>query len=123
MFPKRNRSDNAIINQIFTKSRFINSSNLTVRFILNTKYSSPHISFIVPKTTSKKAVERNLLKRRGYSVLSKYLNRFPVDFLGVFIFNKKSLIYFGLKGKNKLKNKESIQNLENEIKNILNKVN
>lgn len=121
MFLKINRVDKSIIKQIFTKSRFINSANITLKFILNNKLPK-RVSFIVPKSTSKKAVERNLLRRRGYSVLSKYLDTLPFGFMGVFVFNKKSVFYFGLKSKNKLKNRESIKNLENEIKNLLNKI-
>ena len=78
------------------------------------------ISFIVPKTVSKSAVVRNLLKRRGYACIRKNISFLPHSFWGAFIFGKKSVLFFGSK---KRKNNPSVKNLDFEIKNILEKVN
>ena len=118
MLPKKNRADKKLVEKIFQEGKFINSPNLTLKFIKE-KILVPQISFITPKSVSKKAVERNLLRRQGYFILKKYFHKFPVGFSGVFIFGKKSMEFFGGR-KNKKRN--PIKNLEDEIKNILNKI-
>ena len=126
MLPKKNRADRKSVERIFKEGRYVNSNNLTLKFILPhpsplliKERVFPQISFVVPKTVSKKAVVRNLLRRRGYAVLKPYLSTFPVGFTGVFLFGKKSKDIFGGR-KNKTRN--PIQDLENEIKIILNKL-
>ncbi len=107
MLKKKNRADTKTIEQIFKNGRFVDSSNLTFKFILR-KSSSPRLSFIAPKGVAKLAVKRNFLRRLGYNILRKYIDQFPVGILGVFIFKKYQ---------------EDILIIENEIKNILNKIN
>jgi RNase P protein component len=66
------------------------------------------ISFIAPKKIAKLAVKRNFLRRKGYLILKKYIEQFPLGTLGVFIFKKPE---------------ENILKIENEIKKILSKIN
>lgn len=108
MLPRKNRADKKIIEKVFKEGKFLVSESLTFKFILTNSPSAPRISFIAPKSIAKLAVKRNLLRRRGYSVLEKHINQFPLGILGVFIFKKP---------------KDDILILENEIKNILNKIN
>lgn len=108
MLPKKNRADKNAVEKIFKEGKFINSPNLTFKFILNSPGKAPRISFIAPKNIAKLAVKRNLLRRRGYAALKKYLKDFPVGLVGVFIFKK---------------HQEDILILDNEIKTILNKIN
>jgi len=125
MLPKKNRADKKAVGRIFKEGKFINSPNLTFRFVSTREYESfsskqpdsslptrkflcPRISVIVPKAVAKLAVKRNLLRRLGYSVLEKYINQFPSPLLGVFVFKKYQ---------------DNVLILEHEIKNILNKVN
>ena len=126
MLSKKNRVDKKLTNEIFKKGRFINSSNLTLKFFISAsaknndkKAFPPRVSFITPKTVSKNAVVRVLLRRRGYAVLQRYLCNFPAGFAGAFVFGKNGLSVFGGR-----KNKENnpIKNLENEIKEILHKI-
>jgi ribonuclease P protein component len=107
MLPKKNRVDKKIIEKIFQEGKFINSPNLTFKFILKKGDSTPQVSFLVPKSAVKKAVTRNLLRRKSYFVLEKYFDKLPVNLAGVFVFNKK---------------KTSPYNLEEEIKIILDKL-
>ncbi len=107
MLPPKNRVDKKNVDLIFKKGNFLNSPNLTFKFLLIKGSLQPRISFIVPKNISKKAVVRNLLRRRGYIALEKHLKSFPVSLLGVFIFKKYQ---------------DDILILENEIKNILYKI-
>ena len=107
MLPKKNRADTKTVEKIFKVGRFLNSPSLTFKFILN-QGNNKKISFIAPKSIAKLAVKRNFLRRRGYNVLQKYLKDFPDGILGVFIFRKLE---------------DNVLILENEIKNILSKIN
>jgi len=129
MLPKINRADKKTIEKIFSIGKFVNSPNLSLKFFVSYddkknfllgKKMSPQIAFITPKTISKKASTRNLLRKRGYAVFRKYLNTIPSGFSGVFIFSKKSERVFGGR---KSRIFDPISNLENEIKIILNKIN
>lgn len=91
---------------MFASGQFINSSSLTLKFIKK-ESAAPRISFIVPKNVAKSAVTRNDLRRRGYSVIKKYLNSLPHGFVGAFVF-KKTL---------------TLDELDYEIKAIFNKIN
>ncbi|PIR68363.1 hypothetical protein COU49_01445 [Candidatus Nomurabacteria bacterium CG10_big_fil_rev_8_21_14_0_10_35_16] len=120
MLTKENRADRKTIAKIFQDGAFINSPNLTLKFIFDPKLKTPTISFITPKTVSKSAVKRNALRRRGYGVLRGYLNDLPNNLAGVFIFGKNSLSHFAGRKNTKY---NPVLNLENEIKNILSKIN
>ncbi len=108
MLPKKNRLGRKSIEQLFKKSVFVVCPNLTLRFFIESTQNNPKISFLVPKTIVKQATKRNLLRRRGYLALEKYVNQFPNGFIGVFVFKKYE---------------DSVLILENEIKNLLNKIN
>ena len=108
MLPKKNRVDTKTVKEIFKDGSFINSASLTFKFILTGKSIQPRISFIAPKSITKIAVKRNLLRRRGYIALGKYIKGFPLGLLGVFVFRKYQ---------------DNILILEDEIKNTLNKIN
>ena len=68
MLPKKNRADRKAVEKIFKEGKFINSQNLTFKFLPNSS-TLPQISFIVPKNVAKLAVKRNYLRRLGYSAL------------------------------------------------------
>lgn len=104
MLPKKNRVNTKEVEKIFKEGRFLNSPNLTFKYILTKDSANPRISFIAPKSVAKLAVKRNFLRRKGYNVLKKYINSFPTGILGVFVFKKYQ---------------EDVSIIENEIKNIL----
>jgi ribonuclease P protein component len=125
MFLKKNRATKKDIQMLFEESsrspqslfRVFFGNYLTLRSsLLKNNLLLPKISFITPQNLKEKAVFRNLLRRRGYCVLEKYLQYFPSGFIGVFIFNKKGSDLF--KSKNK---KEANLILEEDVKNILKK--
>jgi ribonuclease P protein component len=107
MLLKKNRASTKEVEKIFNDGRFINASFLTFKFLI-TQSKERKISVIAPKSVAKLAVKRNLLRRRGYTALKKYLDQFPAGILGVFVFRKYQ---------------DDISILENEIKNILAKIN
>ena len=106
MLPKKNRADKKIIDDIFNAGKTIQAAGLTFKFILNKNSNATRISFIVPKNVAKLANRRNLLRRRGYSALEKYLEKVP-PLSGVFVFKKWE---------------DDISTIGHEIKNILNKI-
>lgn len=110
MLPKNNRANRKDLEEVFKKGSFLASSNLSFRYLKAQKGLNFKISFISPKTTSKSAVKRNNLRRRGYRILQKNLHLIKKGITGAFVFGKKSLNI-------------STEDLENEIKTILNKVN
>ena len=120
MLSKKNRASSEQIKKIFQKGRVVFSPNLNLRFIVGGGLKNTQISFIAPKTVAKSAVERNLLRRRGYSALGKQLRGFPAGLLGAIIFNKNSLTVFGSP---KTPEYNPVVLIEDEIKTILNKIN
>lgn len=107
MLPKKNRADKKAVEKIFKEGRVLNSPHLSFRFMQTLGGSPARISFIAPKTVSKLAVGRNALRRRGYSILTDYVNKFPNGLVGVMIYKKKQT------------DKAVV---ENEIKSILSKI-
>ncbi|MCE9585661.1 ribonuclease P protein component [Candidatus Nomurabacteria bacterium] len=123
MLPKINRVNKGQIDLIFNKGKYINSPNLTFKFIISGENKHSGFSFIVPKTVSKKAIVRNRLKRRGYAVLARYIDKLPSNLIGAFVFGKKSANSYGLPRKKNSKNSgKPVENLDNEIKILLNKL-
>ena len=96
MLPKKNRADKKTVDKIFKKGVFVGSTNLILKYINENNQNEPQISFIAPKGVAKRAVDRNSLKRRGYLILQKYIQYFPLGFSGAFVFGKNSLILYNL---------------------------
>lgn len=115
MLLKKNRADKKAVEKIFKDGKTINSPELTFRFLF-TGGKEKRISVVVPKGIVKKAVDRNRLRRVAYSVLQKNINKLPTGLLGVFVFKK----YQAFPGS--LPPRENILIIENEIKNIFNKL-
>jgi len=107
MLSKKNRADKKVVEKIFKEGKFISSVCLTFKFISNVKSLTPRISFIAPKNIAKLAVKRNLLRRHGYIALAPYVKKFD-HISGVFVFKKYQ---------------DNISILENEIKDILHRIN
>ncbi len=91
MLRKKNRADTKTVENIFKKGVFINTPNLTFRFIKSSSGTPPKISFVAPKSLVKTAVKRNSLRRRGYSALRKKINAFPLGLVGVLMFRKSEV--------------------------------
>lgn len=108
MLSKKNRADKKDIDLLFERGKSITSPSFNFKFILRNNVIVPHISFIVPKSIAKLAVKRNLLRRCGYEAFKKHTYQFSSSLLGVFIFKKYQ---------------DDVPTLENEIKNIFNKIN
>lgn len=104
MQSKKNRNSTKALEQIFKSGKFLNSNNLTFKFL---KSEGQHVSFVAPKAIAKTAAKRNTLRRRGYAALRKHWADLPSGIAGVFVFKKEL----------------NFNDLENEIQNILHKIN
>ncbi|MES3031978.1 MAG: ribonuclease P protein component [Patescibacteria group bacterium] len=107
MLSKKNRASTKEVKIIFKEGRSLGLLNLSFRYIKNNT-KEVKISFIAPKNIAKLAVKRNFLRRRGYSALAKHIGISPLGITGAFVFKKYQ---------------DDISVLENEIKNILSKIN
>ncbi|MDD5720956.1 MAG: ribonuclease P protein component [Candidatus Pacebacteria bacterium] len=116
MLPKKNRVSTKEVDKIFKEGRFLISPSFTFKYTQNPN-KEVKISFIAPKSVAKLAVKRNLLRRRGYTALSKYIDQFPLGIMGVFVFKKYQASPVGLQPR------DDISAIENEIKTILSKLN
>ncbi|MFA5751323.1 MAG: ribonuclease P protein component [Candidatus Paceibacterota bacterium] len=116
MLKKTRRVNKNQVNNIFSFGRFISSQNISLKYVINSINYPARVSFISPKSVSKNAVSRNLLRRRGYEVIKNTISSLPDGFIGVFIFGKKSISSFG--GKKNI----SCQNMAKQIQYILNKI-
>ena len=108
MLAKKNRVNTKEIDEIFKEGKSLNFPILTFRYFKNSNNKEAKISFTASKNIAKSAVKRNLLRRRGYTALKKYVQLFPSGIVGIFIFKKYQ---------------DNISILENEIKNIFTKIN
>ena len=108
MLPKVNRVNKKGVDLLFKEGRIINFPSLTFRFKKNSGNKNLQISFIASKSIAKLAVKRNFLRRLGYRAFQKHQADFPAGIMGVFVFRKLE---------------KNIAVIENEIKNLLNKIN
>ncbi len=108
MLAKKNRADKKAIEKVYKNGRFLNSLHLSFKFNKDPSSTLARISFTVPKTVSKLAVKRNYLRRQGYNALEKFLPIIPKQVVGIFVFKKYP---------------KEISEIENEVKEILNKIN
>ncbi|MFA6397863.1 MAG: ribonuclease P protein component [Candidatus Paceibacterota bacterium] len=107
MLPKEKRVPRATFSEVFKKGKIIHSPFLTLRFIKKEPENS-RFSFVISSSVSKRAVDRNYLKRIGYNIIQNNLKTIKNSYICTFFFKKE--------GKN-LKFKE----LEKEINFLLNK--
>ncbi|MEK7219228.1 MAG: ribonuclease P protein component [Patescibacteria group bacterium] len=108
MLPKKRRLNKKEVDLVFKGGKSLISPHLTFKFLLSSISIPSRVSFIAPKNIAKLAVKRNLLRRRGYRALQKYINQFPAGLVGVLVFRKFQ---------------EDTSIIENEIEKILHGVN
>jgi len=86
MLPKKRRIQRSSFSNIFSRGKRHNSTNLLLYVATSDKNEPSRFSFSVSKKVNKKAVDRNKLRRRGYSVVSRYLDKIKPNFLCLFSF-------------------------------------
>lgn len=89
MFSKKERSDKAVIENVIKNGRTTQSDNLSLKFLGLNGLLSPgnnRYSFVVSNKVAKRAVVRNLLKRRGRYIVRKNSVKIKTPFACVFFF-------------------------------------
>ncbi len=107
MLPKYRRVTKSLFNQVIKEGKTLHGDLLYLRFVSESLDSYSHIAFVAPKTVAKLAVDRNKLRRRGYSAVSSIEIK-PI--IGVFFFKKEAQKAF------------EKNDLEQDILNILRKI-
>ena len=107
MLPKQKRIKKSLFPNVLKGGRSFVSGFITLK-ISPSDGNSSKFSFVAPKAVSKKAVNRNLLRRRGYSALKKMEKSIKPGFSCVFFFKKGA-------------EKASFNDIYSEVKNLLEK--
>lgn len=90
MLPSSRRVRQKSFQEIFKNGRFFSGKNLSLTVLKNSKFPEKPSSFAfsVSKKVSNKAVLRNKLRRRGYSIVKGVINQIKPGFLAVFVLKK-----------------------------------
>ncbi len=107
---KLQRATRTLFTDILKKGKVYHSPHLSFRVYKISPKEAPAFSFVVSKKVARLAVSRNVLKRRGRSVIQKIKERIQNHCVGAFFFKK---------GAEKLSFKE----LEEEVVFLLSKSN
>ncbi len=108
MLPKTNKINKKLFDKVFKEGKTYHSDFLYIKTLKNNGVSK--FSFVVMKKNLAGAVRRNLIKRRGFSIIKQELTN---------IKSGVAVIFFIKKGSEKI----TFKQLETEIKKILSKAN
>jgi len=89
MLPKKQRIERKYFSQILKTSRRFISPHFLLYIATQENKLPAKFSFSVSKKVSKKAVGRNLLRRRGYSVISRHIQDIRPGYFYFFSFKSK----------------------------------
>lgn len=90
MLPKKRRIPRSLFPQTINGSYFFNSKSLNLRVYKSADEKKPSkVSFITSKKVSSKAVERNLVRRRGYSIFKPLMENIKPSLLLIFALKKE----------------------------------
>jgi ribonuclease P protein component len=106
MIPKKYRINKVLFKKVIDKPIFLNSEYLSLRINQNPEGLFSRFLFSCSKKTSNSAVKRNLLRRRGYSVIRKLLLDIKGGYMFCFSFKKDA-------------DKQSHNIIESNIKHLL----
>ncbi len=89
MLPKKRRIQRSDFGQILKTGKSVSSSFVSLKY---GRVALPQSSFsvVVSKAVSKKAVERNKLRRRIYSIITKLKNRVTPGYQAAFFVKKEA---------------------------------
>jgi len=106
MLPQKRKVGTELFPLVLKSGKTVSSEHLSFKFVPILGTQENKFSFVVSGKVSKKATERNLLKRRGYAVIKKNNTLKKIPIAGVF---------FAKSGATKL----SYSALEQEINSLL----
>ncbi|TSC70546.1 MAG: hypothetical protein CEO12_267 [Parcubacteria group bacterium Gr01-1014_46] len=91
MLPKKRRIERKYFGQIMSQGKRYNSPSFTLylaKMDVGNGLPDSKFSFSVSKKVLKRAVDRNKLRRRGYSVISRNLKKIKPGFFVFFLYKK-----------------------------------
>jgi len=93
MLPKNKRISKDLFAELLKKGVVLHSPLFSFR-VMKEGVRELHVSFVVSKKTAASAVDRNKMKRRGYSAVRNILKTAPVKtpFVGAFFCKKGALV-------------------------------
>ncbi len=93
MLPKKQKIQRSLFPKTFSGSKTFPSPFFTLRVFFDKKNSttSSRFSFVVSAKVAKSAVARNILKRRGYTVMKKNISSIKPGYICAFFFKKESI--------------------------------
>lgn len=89
MLPQKNRIPRSLFESVLKEGSVFHSPHLYFR-VVKTQSGLSKFSFVVSKKVSKSAVSRNLLRRRGYSIIRSLFGKEKMNagIIGAFFFKK-----------------------------------
>ena len=98
MLPSKIRIKRSDFKLLKEKGFYFDSKNISLKIYKNSENINK-FTFICSRKVEKKAVLRNLLRRRGYSIVRDYLKKLDIGFYFIFSFKKgvSSLSFVDLK--------------------------
>ena len=91
MLPKKRKVDKRLFSHVFNNSESFYGKNISLRVFYVDGDNITKFSFVVSKKVSNKANKRNLLKRRGFSVIENKIKYTNNGFVCVFYFKKNAI--------------------------------
>ncbi|MDD4989174.1 MAG: ribonuclease P protein component [Candidatus Pacebacteria bacterium] len=88
MLTRKRRISRVLFPEIIKKGMWYHSPHLTLRVLSSLSQKQSHFAVSVSKKVAKKAVQRNLLKRRLISVVEMVLKKTDSRSNGIFFFKK-----------------------------------
>ncbi len=92
MLSKKTRVGKELFPQVLLKAKCLYVNNITLRVLSTNITNKTKFSFVTSKKVSNKAVKRNLLKRRGYSIVKSISKNINNGFICIFFFKKSSTL-------------------------------
>lgn len=90
MLPQKKRVERTIFPETLQRGKSGYSPFLNLKCIKRDDAEESKFSFVVSKAVAKKAVQRNLLRRRGYSIIKDNQAKIRDSFTCIFFFKKES---------------------------------
>ncbi len=121
MIPKKNRISRVLFTETMKNGVSFSCGLIRAKALVLQGQNAKNeclFSFVAPKSVAKLAVDRNKLRRQGYSVIqnSQYLQ-------GNFTKKPFSLAFFYSKGSKNMKYEEIESSVNEILKNVLNRIN
>ncbi len=91
MLPKTKRVERSVFPETLQRGKSVYSPFLNLKCLKRNDAKESKFSFVVSKAVAKKAVDRNLLRRRGYSTIKDNQAKIKDSFTCIFFFKKESI--------------------------------